>query len=205
MAISAPYLPYQKIAELAAAFIANHNPENVLPLPIEEIVEFNFGIDIIAMPGFHVNYEVDAFISSDLSEIRVDQSVYDAKNKNRYRFSLAHELAHAVLHQDIFKQLKYSSVAAWKASRDAIPEKAYSWLEWQANCFAGLILVPPLALASKFELAVAHAESVGIDIYDARPEAWDNIERWLGAEFGVSTAVISRRAVKDGLWEAGEM
>src|SRR5207247_1730438 len=114
------------------------------------IVDNDFRIDVIPMPGFHLNYEVDAFISTDLSEIRVDQAVYEAKNKNRFRFSLAHELAHRLLHADIFRAMSFTTVQQWKESRNAIPEREYSRLEFQANTFAGLILVPPKELAEKF-------------------------------------------------------
>jgi Zn-dependent peptidase ImmA (M78 family) len=171
------------------------------PVPIEQIVEFGFEMDIIPMPGFHRNYDVDAFISTDLTEIRVDQAVYEAKNKNRYRFSLAHELSHRILHESVFRNLRFRTVAEWKESRTAIPEREYSRLEFQANTLAGLILVPPRELAERFATAKMHAESVGISLIDARPEAWDNIERWLAGEFQVSQGVIARRAPKDGLWE----
>ena len=57
----------------AHGFLEAYHPIGGIPVPIEEIIEFQFGIDIIPMPGFHYNYEVDAFISTDLTEIRVDQ------------------------------------------------------------------------------------------------------------------------------------
>lgn len=201
MAIVVPFIADAQLRSSAEAFLNQYHKSRSLPIPIEDIVDLGLGIDIIPMPGFHLNYEVDAFISTNLQEIRVDSAMYHAANKNRYRFSLAHELSHRLLHAEIYRHLEYDTIAEHKQSRDAIPEAPYSRLEYQANCLAGLILVPPAELAAKFEEAKKHAESVGIDLYDARPEAWDNIERWLGAEFGVSQGVIARRAPKDGLWE----
>lgn len=201
MAIPVPYIGDERMRAIAEEFLTNHHPSRKLPVPIEEIIEFQYGIDIIPMPGFHVNFEVDGFISTDLTEIRVDKAVYDARNKNRYRFTLAHELSHVVLHGDIYKQLKYGTVAEWKESRNMIPEREYSRLEFQANFLAGLILVPGDKLREAFQEASAHAEKVGIDIHQARSEAWDAIENWLATRFGVSTGVINHRAVKDGLWK----
>ena len=39
-----------------------------------------------------------------MTEIRVDQYVY-MNRLNRYRFSLVHELAHRILHPDLWKGL----------------------------------------------------------------------------------------------------
>jgi Zn-dependent peptidase ImmA (M78 family) len=62
------------------------------------------------MPGLQTNFDTAAYITSDLTEIRVDQSVYETR-ENRYRFSLAHELAHKILHAEVFQQLSFSTIA----------------------------------------------------------------------------------------------
>ena len=47
-----------------------------------------------------------------------------------------------MLHPDLFEYLHFDNIAAWKtAVTDSIPEKEYRFLEWQANCFAGLIVL----------------------------------------------------------------
>jgi len=43
-----------------------------VPVPIEEIVEFGLGINIIPLPGLHVSHEIDGFLSADMTEISVD-------------------------------------------------------------------------------------------------------------------------------------
>ena len=200
MELVVPFLSDVSLRETAESFLREYNNENTIPVPIEEIIEFDFKMDIITMPGFHLNYEVDAFISHDLTEIRIDKAVAEAKNKNRYRFSLAHELAHRILHADIFRKFSFSTIGEWKQSRDAISEKQYGRLEFQANMLGGLILVPPNALSDKFQGAQAQIAEAGASVFDATPETWDMIERFLAAEFGVSQAVIGRRAISDGLW-----
>jgi Zn-dependent peptidase ImmA (M78 family) len=65
------------------------------------------------MPGLHTLIETDGFITSDLKEIYVDESVY-TKWPNRYRFTLAHEVGHAILHRDLFRQRRFRSVREWK-------------------------------------------------------------------------------------------
>ncbi len=200
MELAVPFLSDAILRDIADRFLREHNGPGRIPVPIEEIIEFDFKMDIIPMPGFHLNYEMDAFISDDLTEIRIDKAVAEAKNKNRYRFSLAHELAHRILHADIFAQFKFSTIAEWKQSRDAIPQKQYGRLEFQAYTLAGLILVPSNVLKDRFELAQERLAEAGSSILDATPETWDMMERFLAAEFGVSQGVIGKRAVNDGLW-----
>jgi len=60
-------------------------------------------IDIVPMPGLHALIETDGFITSDLREIFVDEFVYQSR-LGRYRFTLAHELGHSVLHRDVFRK-----------------------------------------------------------------------------------------------------
>ena len=76
MAINAPYLPYNELRRLAAEFLQEHHPSGEVPVPIEGIVEFRFNIDIVPTPGLHDEFEIDSYITSDLSAIHIDDNVY---------------------------------------------------------------------------------------------------------------------------------
>lgn len=200
MEIAAPFFSMENLRERARDFLLTYHPASGIPVPIEHIVEFQFEIDIVPMPGLHRGFEIDAYITSDLQEIRVDQAVFESR-LNRYRFSLAHELAHRVLHADVFQQLAFSSIGEWKSARSLIPEREYRFLEWHANAFAGLILVPPEQLYDQFERAKKQLEKIGMSIDDATPAAWDYLEGWLAEQFMVSKAVIAKRGPADDLWD----
>jgi hypothetical protein len=101
MAFKAPYFRYDDLRRRAEAFLAEHHPSSKIPVPIESIVEFRFGIDIVPMPGLS-SFDTVAYLTQDLAEIRVDEFVYRCR-PSRFRFSLAHELAHHVLHSDIYR------------------------------------------------------------------------------------------------------
>jgi transcriptional regulator with XRE-family HTH domain len=45
------------------------HPESSVPIPIEEIAEIKCGLDTIPLPGLRDLFEIDGFISSDLSPI----------------------------------------------------------------------------------------------------------------------------------------
>jgi hypothetical protein len=199
MAISAPYLPYEELRRRADEFLRKHHPSGILPVPIERIIEFDFKLDIVPMPGLLDNFEVDAFITSDLSEIRVDRFIQEKRPK-RYRFSLAHELAHLLVHRDVFRELTFSTIEEWKEVLQSIPEYDYRWIEQHAYNLAGLILVPAKPLKDRFEDCVAAAAKAGIEwsTLDDRMQRpiLDNIGR---TPFDVSADVIKKRLKFDKL------
>jgi len=196
LAPEAPFLKYDALRGIAEEFLSKYHSTRKLPVPIEEIVEFRFGIDIVPVPGLRANFDVDSFISSDLTEIRVDDYVYEFR-RTRYRFSLAHELSHSLIHSEIFKEFSFKTIGDWKKALTAIPEKDYSILEWQANSLGGLILVPPLKLREEYQKAVAKVQAVGLSPSD--PSSLDAIEHSVSTAFDVSSAVIHRRIEYDCL------
>jgi hypothetical protein len=200
VSISVDFLSHDDLRRRAREFLANHHPAATIPIPIEEIVEFVFRIDIIPTPGLHRVHDIDAFITSDLTSIYVDEFVY-ASRPGRYRFSLAHELAHAVLHRGIFQGLSFSSIAEWLTVVQQIPEKDYSWIEWQAYAFAGLVLVPEEALRAEFEKVEQTLAQHGLTLHNAYSDAAKrSIAGDVSRVFEVSADVIEKRATKDHLW-----
>ncbi|MCC6124775.1 MAG: ImmA/IrrE family metallo-endopeptidase [Pirellulales bacterium] len=185
----------------AEDFISKYHPTRTIPLPIEKIVEFDFGIDIVPMPGLHRGFDIDSMITNDLREIRIEQAVFDSY-PGRYRFSLAHELGHRVLHQEVFAQIQFRSISEWKAlMEEGIPLKEYSFLETQANSFAGLILAPQAELSRSFDKAIRLAESQGLSLRMESDTTREAIAFYISKEFEVSAEVIRRRLDRDRIWE----
>ena len=200
MPLPIPTYSYEDLRRRAAAFLRQHHPEGSVPVPIEQIVEFQFHINIIPLPGLLKVHDVDAFLSSDLKSLAVDLGILESRSPNRYRFSLAHELAHAFLHKDVYAQFRFSNVREWKAQIKVISDADREWLEWQAYSFAGLILVPGEPLKERLRNAVRFATQQGFSIEKAPDPAKDYLCTWLGRQFGVSSQVIEKRLDKDRLW-----
>jgi hypothetical protein len=191
---------YDDLRIRADEFLRQHHPTGTVPVPIEPIVEFGFGINIIPLPGLHRDHDIDGFISSNLTEIFVDLFVFESR-PTRYRFTLAHELAHLVLHGDALKEVRPRSVAEWRRFVSGLSEKDRGWLEWQAYCFAGLILVPPTPLATEYRAALRRADEEGIDITAHGGMARQYIATHIGRLFEVSATVVEKRLIYDGIWE----
>lgn len=69
--------------------------------------------------------------------IRSDVYYALAQDDGRARFTIAHEIGHLVMHENI------------ALARDLIPPKPYEDSEWQADCFAAELLVP-LHVAARY-------------------------------------------------------
>jgi hypothetical protein len=140
--IEYPRYSHEDIARIAASFLSEHHPSETIPAPIEKIVDNSLKIDIVPIPGMHKAFDTDGSTTSDLEAIYVEEFVYDQR-PGRYRFTLAHEAGHIVLHDKPYRSLKWDSLEEWKRTAQGIDEEQYRWLEWHANAFAGLVLVPP--------------------------------------------------------------
>ena len=203
--LKVPYLTYKQIGNVAHKLLCKLNCESNIPIPIEEIIELHYGVDIVPIPELLNAFEIDGWTSSDLKTIYVDEFIYEHR-ENRYRFTLAHELGHVVFHKRIFENYSFTKIEEWKSFYNEVDEKSYSWLESQAYNFAGLILVPPIHLKKIFEeLIIKHKSSFkSIEYKRISKDKYqdyflDVASIYLSETFNVSTEVISRRIEKDNL------
>ena len=185
-----PYLSYEDIRRYAEAFLDQHHSNRSLPIPIEEIIEFKLRMDIVPLPGIEDAYGIVGFTSSDLREISVDDHVY-THQEGRYRFTLAHEVGHTVLHTGVFKAHRFRSTAEWKQFIQSVPEMEYNWLEWQASSFSGLVLVPRVALERELRQAIRQVKAQGVA--QATDFAKDLLADLVARRFVVSADVIRTR------------
>jgi Zn-dependent peptidase ImmA (M78 family) len=164
-------------------------------------VDVGVGIDIIPVDGIYAAFGVDAWLSADGSRIHVDQSVASHHCLHRYRFTLAHELAHRILHQLLLRAAQYGSIDEYYEFQTSIPEEDYMWYEYQANSFAGLVLVPPEPLRRYLQQGVALAwDEQGIRIDTTVDAHREYLAEWVGRRFEVSGEVILRRCRFDSHW-----
>jgi len=117
---------------------------DLLPVNAEDVVEVKLKMKIVPTPNIRRFYGVDAWTAINLKMMYVDNDLFlDNRQKNRLKFSLAHELGHCVLHQNIYKQVNINNI--YKFSEillDLISEEKYNYLEVQANKFANYFLIP---------------------------------------------------------------
>ncbi len=130
-----PYLRKDDIAD-EALNVLEECSDGPFPVDVEAICD-NLGIGIFPIIGLSRNFRVDAFISADFKTIYVDSREFE-KDSHRYRFSLAHELGHFILH----KKYCPDGVDDLKEWFRIFRRFINNYAEFQANYFAGSMLVP---------------------------------------------------------------
>lgn len=183
----------------ADQFSCAYNASRELPVPIDSIVESKLNIDIVPLANLKESLDNDAFISQDLTTIYLDQYVY-LTYETRYRFSLAHEIGHFWLHRKVYESFKFSSVEEWIEIYLSIDDEDYDWLEYQANMFAGFVLIPDYALKPGFddalvrihpEIELARKNNLTRDQYI--DFVVSSIARRLAPSFNVSAVCMEKR------------
>lgn len=198
--IEVPFLSYPDLKQRAEEVLAQSSYHDVFPVEVELIVEKDFRIDIIPIVGLHHGFGIDAFISKNLREIRVDEYVLD-NFEARYRFTLAHELGHHVLHPEIIASIPFTSISEWKDCMANFPEKQYGFLEYQANTFANALLVPQAELESRFFAMVDRIRQGGLEPKEYPDECMETISTELGKQFRVSRMTMLIRLEKENLFD----
>jgi len=204
------FIHYDRTRIIAQDFLKKHHPSLKIPIPIEKIVDNIFRIDIIPIPGLlrdlsSIGSTTVGFISGDLKSIYVDD--YIAENNARmYRFTLAHEIGHSILHKKVYKNLPFDSIDSYIDFIMQFQEddESFKWYEMQANNFAGLVLVP----SDKLELSIQRAVTIfrnekakrKADFKDIdQDEIWAYLCNFVADEFAVSSDVIRLRVQFDNL------
>ena len=191
-----PYLRPEAIRPQEDEFLTEHNPEVVLPLPLEQIVEFRLGINNVPVHGLQDRIQSVGYITSDLTEINVDQEVTE-RFPARYRWTLAHEVGHLLLHRHVYESQSFRTADGWKVWIRSIPDNIYRRLEAQANTIASQLLVPAPALAEHFEDVVGKLKANGLNWNDSP----DMVYRIMSKVFGVSPDSIMYALRNEGLAE----
>lgn len=121
-----------------------------VPIDIEKVLEKYFKIQVIPLKNANRTLCFESFITSNWESIFVDQDQYmDDIGYRRVRFSLAHELGHLILHKKLYESLNINDIEDYYKFCDKVPGDQYSFLETQANKFAGYLLVPREELEKK--------------------------------------------------------
>lgn len=163
-----PVLSKQDIEQEAENFLKKYYPialEKPMPIPIEEIVEFQMGLDIDYV-GLSEDISILGMMafSDGIVEIYkrdTDEYVYQqvkrgsmlieselCNNRGRERFTITHEAVHWDKHQIPFTILNHRAatpLVAYRCLNGYVRRRlktSEDWLEWQADSITAGILMP---------------------------------------------------------------
>ena len=175
-----------------------------VPVDVLTTIEVRLRLDVVPFENLLTKYSVDAALMQDFSGIYVDKASYrylegrPLYEFNRLRFSLAHELGHCILHRKLTGESKFKTLDDFRNWMKSYNDARYS-LEWEANEFAGRLLVPVDRLKTDFDAFTKEVE--------AQFPAWwtnsnlrDALTQKLGEFYGVHGDVIACRLDREEFW-----
>lgn len=196
---------YDELRRIVSNFLDEHHPSGRLPIPIEEIVEFQLRLDIVPIPGLRdrCQSEANGFLARGRDAIFVDQFVAQER-ENRYRFTLAYEVGRYVLQESIVGTCKIHSLESYLAWHESVPD--YVWRNAKFECydFAGLLLIPTPHLNRQARHARDQAfetlRAAGREPEEHLATIWSRITAYLADKvFQVSSDAMKRRLQRENL------
>jgi Zn-dependent peptidase ImmA (M78 family) len=136
------------IQSIVDSLFENYQIDKEKPIDVELLInQIGLRLDIRQL-----EYKYDAFLKINSKEIVVNSTKYiEDRHYNRLKFSLAHELGHYILHESYIKAFNFKSLDDYLDFKKNIPENQYKRFEYQANLFAGLLLVNKDTLSKQID------------------------------------------------------
>ena len=143
MAISWPELSIASIEDKAATFreaaLEHLELDSTGPVPVEQIAEIHLGYELnFVDQDESLPSDVIGGIDFDSKIIIINASI--ESHLGRYSFTIAHEIAHHVLHRDIFMKSRTDDKIMCRGGKSRPVE------EMQADRFAEALLMPRYAV-----------------------------------------------------------
>lgn len=193
--LSIPHLTTRQIKVAADGFRTQYSKQGVIPIEIEKIIDFQLGIEIVPQRNLRQICDIDAYITSNMRSIFVDQQTYDNdRMQSRIRFSLAHEIGHFVMHQKAYTSLNITTQEEYyhfTQSKNTETCTFHDDAERQARIFANILLVPREELLKrKNKLLEENADKLKQAGIEDTPSLNDFLAIPLAKEFRVSEHVL---------------
>ncbi|SMO71802.1 protein of unknown function [Chryseobacterium rhizoplanae] len=146
------------------------------------------------------------YFDSQNNKILIDYTIIGTE---RFAFTLAHEIAHFVLHRNLkINQLVYNN---FKDSVHNVFSQQYelkndkNWIEWQANCFASSILMPHTSILARLiqvqrTIGVNRNQgSIYVDHQEQNRKDFHTYISYLSNHFGTSKQSVEYRLKSLGI------
>jgi hypothetical protein len=201
--IKAPFFKKSEIQGEVDTFCAKYRiDQQQVPLDVELIVEADLRLELRPEANLFKKTEMDALLTSNRKTIMVDLDRFTKTNlQNRFRFTIAHEIGHYVLHEAMYKDVKFGSVDDWLDFFEDFPQIEYRKLEWHCDEFAGRLLIHRDLLRKKFEEARAKLKGTEWEKVEQLPVyVVEAMATEIAKFFGVSEQPVLIRLESESIW-----
>ncbi len=151
---------------------------------IERLIETKYGIIPDVFYGLQAKYGVMAFLPTQAKRLFIDDRLIDnPRQAKRYRFTLAEELAHFLIHNDLYKDCKN---IAERIEKESLLTRQELWfLETNAKALGSAILMPKKLIEKRVNDL--------INYFGNKPNYTNTIINALAHDFDVNPAAVRRR------------
>lgn len=177
------FYTHQELETMAEVFLeAFHKPQDSPLVEIDMIVEADLDIRILPYSNLETFHGLHGYLALSLKAIYIDQNIMDSDLfERRFRFTVAEEVGHYMLHRDLFAGVKTPD--DYLNAVDRISSKEYAKMDIDAKYLGGAILMPS-EIFRKESLDYATNATKVIE---------DELFKRLSNKFNVSTHAVSRR------------
>ena len=181
----------REIRRLAAELLYDHGREEDIPVDVDELAEYDLGIRIETRAGLHADKGIEGAIAKNLKTIYLDNELF---HKNiRWRVTIAHEIAHAVLHADFIGSLECEDDQSWKVMTLEISDADNDVLEAEAQVFADALLVPDASLTLLHAQIIDELKKAGREISELSAASKVHLAGNIARQLEVTTRMVERR------------
>lgn len=167
-----------------------------LRVDIERLIETKYKIIPTTHFGLQEKYGVMAYMLTQGNRLFIDDKLLDnPKSAQRYRFTLAEELAHFILHKSIYKDSKTIDERIEQESFLTNQEKWF--LETNAKALASAILMPKRMIEKRIDNLISMVRN--------NPAHTSSIITKLSQEFDVSIPAVKRRLINLGYHKRSDL
>ncbi len=151
---------------------------------IERLIETKYKIIIDNFYNLQARYGVMAFMLTQGKRLFVDDKLIDnPRQEKRYRFTLAEELAHFLIHDDLYKDCK---TITERIEKESLLTRQEAWfLETNAKALGSAILMPKKLIEKRVDDLISY--------FGSKPNYAGIIINTLAHDFDVNPAAVRRR------------
>lgn len=169
-------LSRKDLRRLAYKFRALFGLEDEMDFPIIQVMEYlsnkgEFNLEICSIDEMNTKYG-ETIPYENLIKLRKDIYEKACDNDGFSRSTCSHELLHWLMHRE-------ETVSFCRREEDLKKRRAYEDPEWQANCFAGELLVPKhivkgMSIEEVMEKCNVTYSMAQYQLSKYEEEGWDN-------------------------------
>ncbi|MCK9275032.1 MAG: ImmA/IrrE family metallo-endopeptidase [Syntrophales bacterium] len=196
--VEAPYLKYVDVTQEVESFLQIYHPSRTIPIPVEEIIDLQLKINIYPFPRLYKDFGLNGFLSCDRSTIYVDEYQYE-QFYEKYRYTLAHELGHFVLHKNLYENFNFENAIQYVEWRESMSPNDIDWFEKHADWFAEQLLVPANALTDACQNIINIYQHVYQKYKDSPDDFWSYASSEIARSFDVNQPVVEVRIKREKL------